>query len=360
MKNNILLIFSLSLLFSCGKKEEEKESVRNVVVMEATLTKDVPSLYFSGFSKSQKMIDVSFRVPGQIEKLPIKVGDKLKKGRVIGKLDDHDYKLQLQEADSKLQEALAEKRRASSHYQRIKVLYESDSASRNELGTARADYESAVANVEKAMASVDLANKRLSYTKIFVDKNYCEVSSKDAEIFENVEAGQKIATLSCGNRFEVEIAVPETTIADIYVGQKMDIVFYALKDQIFMGTVTEVGITSAEGTAYPVTILLDEITPEIRSGMAAKAIIYGKEEIVPSLVVPIEAVGEDAEGHFVYLYTNESGDQGIAKRQNVEVGEVLPSGFVINKGLKEGDLIIIKGLRFLRDGRKVKRLKVDL
>lgn len=352
-------IFLVFLLFiSCGKKDiEEEEVVRNVVVEEVTHTTEVPSMYFSGFSKSQKMIDVSFRVSGQIEMLPIRVGDKVKKGQVIATLDDQDYRLELQEADSKLQEALAEKRRASSHYRRIKVLYESDSASRNELDSSRADYESSFANVEKAKASVDLARKRLSYTRVYVDREHCEVSSKDAEIFENVVAGQKIAELSCGNRFEVEIAVPETSIADIKIGQKMDIVFYAIKDKVFSGTVTEVGVTSSGGTAYPVTISLDTTYDFLRSGMAAKAIIYGKEEEIPSLVVPIEAVGEDENGRYVYLFVSESRSKGIAKKQRVEVGDTLPSGFVITKGLKEGDLIIIKGLRFLRENRPVQKIE---
>lgn len=359
MKNKVFL--SLLLFFiSCGKKEDdEKEIVRNVVVEEVSRTVEIPSMYFSGFSKSQKMIEVSFRVPGQIEKLPIKLGSRVKKGELIASLDDQDYRLELKEAESQLEEGFAEKRRASSHYRRMKVLYESDSVSRNELDTARADYESSFANVEKAEASVDIAKKRLSYTRIYVDKDYCEVSSKDAEIFENVKAGQKIAVLSCGNRFEIEIAVPETSIAEIKVGQKIDIVFYAIKDKVFTGTVSEVGITSLGGTAYPVTIVLDNTYDFLRSGMAAKAIVYGKDERLSSLVVPVEAVGEDEKGRYVYLYISKGKTNGIAKKQRVEVGDILPSGFVITEGLKEGDLVIIKGLRFLRENRPVHRLESE-
>ena len=357
MKSKICFFALFLLVCSCEKKQEEEETLRYVVVEDVTSTIEVPSQYFSGFSKAEKEIEISFRVSGQIETLPIKVGDRIQKGQILAKLDDHDYQLEYKEAESKLQEALAEKRRASSHYKRIKILYESDSASRNELDTARADYESSVANVEKAMATQDLAKKQLSYTTIYADKNYCEVSEKRAEIFENVDIGQTVAVLSCGRKYEVEIAVPETSIAEISVGEQMDIVFNALPDATFSGKVTEVGVVSDGGTAYPVTIALDQYSPQLRAGMAAKAIIYGKEVQEPALVVPFEAVGEDKQGHYVYLFKPDANEEGIAVRQSVEVGDIIPGGFQIRSGLKEGDLIIVKGLRFIRDGKRVKRLE---
>lgn len=354
MKNKWVFFSTLLLLFSCEKKEPVEEPLRFVVVEKVSFTKDVPASYFSGFSKAEKEIDVSFRVSGQIEKLPIRVGDRVRKGQLIAQIDDTDYQLQYKEAESGLQEALAEKRRASAHYRRIKILFESDSASRNELDTARADYESSVANVEKGMASVDLSKKRLSYARIYVDNDHCEVSEKVAEIYENVLSGQTIAKLNCGILFEVEIAVPETEIANIQVGQKMDIQFNAISGKTFQGTVTEVGVSS-DGAAYPVTISLDQTNTKLRAGMAAKAIIYRQEERLPTLVIPTSAVGEDEKGHFVYLFVSKSADVGIAQRQEVSVGEVTPSGFQITSGLKEGDLVIVKGLRFLRNGKEVRR-----
>ena len=91
MKNKLIFTIFFLSLFSCGKKEVKQEDLRYVIVEEASFSKEVPASYFSGFSKSEKEIDISFRVPGQIVKIPIKVGDQITKGKLIASLDDkHD------------------------------------------------------------------------------------------------------------------------------------------------------------------------------------------------------------------------------------------------------------------------------
>lgn len=350
-------LFILILVFSsCGRGKKEVEPIRPVLVDEVSYAEKIPVMYFSGFSKPEKSIDVSFRVDGLIEKLPIKVGDRVKKGQLIAKLDDQDYKLELQEANASLEEALAEDKRASAQYKRIKTLYESESASRDELDTARADFEAAQAAVEKTMSRLDLAKKRLGYTRLYADKNYCEVSEKKAEVFENIIVGQPIATLSCGSVFEVEIAVPETSINEIYRGQKIEVEFNAVAGKRFSGKVKEVGVTAAGGTAFPVTILLDKPSNQIRSGMAAKAIVYGSEEKKRvSIIVPLASVMQDKGVHYVYVFIEENGNIGIVKKKQVKIGEVLPNGITIMSGVKPGDDVVTAGLRFLEDGQKVKR-----
>ncbi len=356
----ILLPVLTFLLFfsSCDKKEGQKDPIRPVITEEVGLISKAPPLYFSGFSKSEKFINTSFRVGGKIERIPIKVGDSIKKGQLIAKLDDTDYLLEMQDAKASYEKAQAEARKASAQYRRIKNLYESESASRDELDTYRAANESAKATANTNQSRLDLATKKLSYTTLYASEPYCEVSAKNAEIQENVEAGQTIAVLSCGKKLEVEIAVPETTIADIYEGQAVTIFFNALPNKQYDGVVQEVGVSASSGTTFPVTVALTKKHAKLRSGMAAKVKIQGKDIPYggPVIVVPIDAVGEDLQGNFVYVFVPKDKDMGVARKVPVTVGEITPGGFVILDGIAKGDEIIIAGVRYLRDGKSVKRL----
>lgn len=340
---------------SCEKIPKQTQPIRPVITETVEYTTSGPPLIFSGFSKSEKMINISFRVKGLIEKLPIRVGEKLEEGQLIAKLDDRDYVLELQRSKAALEEALADARKSSAQYKRIKVLYESESASRDELDTARAAHEAAKAAVEKAQSMVHLAEQQLSYTTIRAEGSSCEVSSKEAEINENVEAGQTVATLSCGSKLEVEIAVPENLISLIQEGEIADVTFNVMPEIKFRGTVSEVGVQSSGGTTFPVTVVLEDSHAQLRSGMAVKAMIFTKEKHEPAILVPIIAVGKEEGKNFVYIFEGENG-VGVAKKRFVKIGQIRPGNFTIESGLKPGEKVIVAGLRFLQDGRKVKLL----
>ncbi|WP_420422029.1 efflux RND transporter periplasmic adaptor subunit [Simkania sp.] len=351
------LFLTAVFLIGCEKKEIQEE-VRPVLTEKVELFEGNPPLIFSGFAKSQKFINVSFRVGGLIEKLPINVGDRLKQGEMIASLDEDDFLLRLQKAGATLDKATAQLRQSSAHYKRIKTLYESESASRDELDTARASYESARAAVEQSESEYDLSQKELSYTFLRAENNGCEVAEKHVEVNENIEPGQQIATLTCGTTLEVEIAIPESSIADIQQGDPVDVYFNTLPDEPFKGFVSEVGVSATEGATFPVTIALENQDPRLRSGMAVKAFIprpyLGEKDII---IAPLEAVGEDQKGHFVYIFQDEGKGVGVAKKIYVKIGELLPQGIVIKSGLKPDQELIIAGLRYLADGRRVKRLK---
>ena len=69
-----------------------------------------------------------------------------------------------------------------------------------------------------------------------------------------------------------------------------------------------------------------------------------------------QAVGEGVDGRFVFVLEEEGGNY-VAKRKNIEIGELFPEGFIVKSGLKEGDRVATAGLRSLLDGMTVKLLE---
>lgn len=354
------LILLICFLNSCAKIPKPKTPVRPVMVEKVSLVTQGPPLIFSGFSKSEKFINRSFRVSGQIIDLPVRIGQKLKPGDLIARLDDHDYILEFEKARAAHNEALADARQALAQYRRIRSLYESESASRDELDTARAAHEASKAGVEKTTAGVEIAEQNLSYTVLRAENCCCEIAAKDAEVHENISPGETVVTLACGTQLEVEIAVPETQIAILKENQKVSVVFNTLPGEVFEGIIHEVGPSASGGTTFPVTVKLLKTPEYLRSGMAAKVIIETKlKNNRPVIIVPIESVGEDQIGHFVYIFEPIDSQRGVAIKHYVTIGDMWPSGFVIKEGLSPKQLVITAGLRFLHDKQNVKLIEKD-
>lgn len=348
----------LLLITSGCKSESDYQKVRPVVTGVAQVQQKRPANVYSGSSKAGKSIKMSFRIGGYIDEVPIRVGEVLKEGQVIAKLRDEDLKLQLDESKATLEQALAESRHATAKYRRTKALFETNSISRNDLDSARASHEAALAAVNRVEAAVNLAERQLQYATLLSEVEQCTVSAVNVEENENINPGEIVAEVICGESLEVEIGVPETEIAMFSEGDGVFVQFNALPDRFYRGKITEVGVVPSVGTTYPVLILIEETDDDQRPGMAAKVFYY--EELGPLerfMEVPFDAVSEDSSGHFVYVFDGTVNGEGVARKRRVIIGEVNPSGIEVISGLEPGEKYIIAGARFLRDGRIVKEMQ---
>jgi RND family efflux transporter MFP subunit len=311
---------------------------------------------FSGTARAGRESRLSFRVPGTVEVLDVGVGDRLRAGDVLARLDPRDYQLQVEDARAALARSKAEERNTDANYARIRDLYENNNASLNDLDAARARFESATAAVESSEKKLEQAELQLSYTELRAPTDGA-ISEVPVEVDENVQPGQTVAVLTSGARPEVEVAMPELFIARIREGQPVAVTFDALGERSFEAKVTEVGV-SATGlaTTFPVTVRLDRDENEILPGMAAEVHFrfeaQGDSEL---MVVPAFAVGEDRAGRFVYVL--EPLDDGTARavRRDVTVGGLTSDGGLeILHGLQDGERVIVAGVSRIVDGQKVR------
>ena len=159
-----------------------------------------------------------------------------------------------------------------------------------------------------------------------------------------------------GNEIEVRVSVPEVMIAKVIKGSLVEVRFDALPSKVFLATVTEVGISSIGlGTTFPVVVQLSKQDPAIRPGMAAEVTFrFDNASKQKRILIPAVAVSEDRDGRFVFVAKKTDKGEGIVKRRTVEVGELTSEGLEIENGLKEGEVVVTAGLRFLEDGQRVR------
>jgi multidrug efflux system membrane fusion protein len=346
------------ILPACGaEKPPEQKIIRPVRYQEVRTAGGGLERSFAGTAKAGVESRLSFRVPGSIEKVAVKVGDRVGKGDLIARLDDTDYRLQVQEALAALANARAQSRNADATYERVRALYENRNASRNDLDAARAASESAEAAVRASATRVELTRSQLGYTRLTAPVSGA-IAAVPAEVNENVSAGQVVVVLTSGALPEVISAIPESLISLVRRDMPVTVRFDALGDRTFPARVTEVGVAAiSRASTFPVTARLEESSPMIRPGMAAEVtFLLSRTDDDTGFLVPPEAVGEDREGRFVLVIEAIDKELGIVHRRAVTVGELRADGLEVSSGLKKGDRVVTAGASRLDDGQKVRLL----
>lgn len=156
---------------------------------------------------------------------------------------------------------------------------------------------------------------------------------------------------------QIALGLPENVINRVQEGQAVTITFSSLPDQVFNGIAAEVSPSVDPQTAtYPVRITLTNPSDEIRSGMTANVTFdFGGETTTANqLIVPAKAVGEDADGRFVFLLEVQDGTVASVKKQHIQVGALTSAGFEVLDGLRAGQQIATAGLQTLLNGQEVR------
>ncbi|MEM6794898.1 MAG: efflux RND transporter periplasmic adaptor subunit [Acidobacteriota bacterium] len=345
---------------ACSEDEAPApDPLRPVRTLEARATSSIAPATLAGVARAGIESRLSFRVGGSIERLAVKLGDRVEKGEELARLDPTDYELQVEEAKATLAQARAAVRRAAADYDRVRALYENNNAAKAELDAARASAESATAQVDAGQLRLSLAEQQLGYTALRSPLAGA-IAEVAVELNENVQAGTPIVLLASGSSPEVEVAVPENRVGSLSPGQRATVTFDALPGQRFDGRVSEVGISSRGAATFEAVVQLDEAAGgSLRSGMAAEVTFYFEGDGQPILRLPPLAVGEDHGGRFVYLFEDRGDGTGSVRRQPVEVGEVTAEGLEILSGVEEGSRVVTAGVRRLVDGMEVRVLGAD-
>lgn len=359
------------LLLGCGAEEPPapaEEVIRSVRYIEAQPQGGVRRRTFSGAAKAGVESEISFRVSGSLEKLEADIGDLVSKGDLIAALDPLDYELRVEQTRAALAQGEAQAVKAQADFERTRGLYERDNASRADYDAIRAAWESAKANVNAIAKQLEQAQMSVRYTTLRSPIDGV-VAAAPVEVNENVQAGQPIVILNSGPLPEVTVAIPEILIGDIEIGQVVpQIVFDAIPGRIFRGRVYEIAPTSTQGlTTYPVTIRLEQTSPQILPGMAAEVtFLFSTPGGDERFVTPPQAVGEDAEGRrYVYVVAPTSGGKGTVQKRNVSIGDLVTAsdfgqGLEILSGLRAGDLVVTAGVSQIDDGAEVRLSKDSL
>jgi len=353
-KNTFFLLLIITFTGCSEEKKVKTELIRPVEFQKVSYVNGAKERTFSGTARTEKIINLSFRSSGILMQLDIRLGQIVKKGQLLGKLDNVEARLNYERSITSLNSSESQMNTAKLSLDRFRVLYEKGSASLTDFESAKNSYRNAEQSYESAKRQVVIQQEQINYGYLYAPEDGV-ITSVTAEVDENVSPGQTIAILNAGTEMEIALGLPEGIINEVSVGMPVNITISSLVDQTFKGKVTELSPAVDINTAtYPARVKLNEATQDIKSGMAAN-VTFELDEMkkqANALRIPANAVGEDSNGRFVFLIEQEGG-KAMVKKNPVEVGNLNSEGFEVVKGLKVGQLIATAGLQTLLDGQEV-------
>lgn len=363
MKNNltrvVCSILPLLLIFiGCkDKTEEKKEILRPVKYMIAGNGDIRNNRTFSGFARVGGDVMLSFRTDGIIVEKNIGKGQAVRKGDLLGRLDNVEAQLAYEKGLSELKRAESEMNTTATNFNRVKYLYEQGAKPLNEYENARNASKIAVSQYETALRNTYIQKTQLQYAYIYAPTNGI-VLETTGNVNERVAAGHNFVLLNVSDgKMKVSVNLPESVINLVSMNMPVKIKFSVIPGKEFNGNIMEIAPDVAkESATYPVDIAIIDATEEIKPGMAATVTFDFSEENSKEkdkIIVPVKTLGEDANGHFVFVVESSNGKTGKVKKKKVQIGELTTDGFEIVSGLNSGDKIVTAGLQTLLDGQEV-------
>ena len=347
---------SIVFLAGCGGDAPEMEE-KYVRPVKATVIGRAPEgleRTFSGTIRAGKVASLAFRVSGKVEEIAVEVGDRVEKGELLARLDDHDYRLSVKNIEGSLESARAAYKNSRSSYERNKRLYENSNISKAELDRYETQRNSDRARVESLQAQLEQARNQLSYTELKAPF-HGYISAKKAEEFENAVSGQAILEVVDPGELKVDGGSPESLISRVGEGEEVSVSLETLPDRRFSGTVSEVGVSLDTSTGtYPVTVRIDRPSPEILPGMTAEVTFMFGFTGRKGFVLPTSAIVEDIRTGDRYLWI--VSDNTVSKRK-IKTGALVSDGIEIVSGVEEGEVVVTAGVHQLEVGQEVRILE---
>lgn len=356
---SVLLI--IPLLGGCGSRESASVETplkaqtalleeKKVEVMEIVPRSLSYTLTAIGSLKAPELVTVSPKKAGIINQIPVKEGDRVKKGQVLVRLDDVDARLQVERAEARLKEAEATvetNRRILPRYQK---LYESQVIPPQTLDDLLLKVKTDEAKLDLAKVELDMAKQNLLDHRI-VSPIDGVVNLKIASLGEHVNVAPKdeIMTVVQMDPLEVEFYLPENWVGKVHLGNKIQFTVKAFSEEKFTATLQFISPTADPATRnVKVKAVVPNLHDRLKPGFFAEVTI--QTGINPkALAVPESALFSQGGKFFAFVVQN-----GVAHRKEVETGHRFEGKVEILRGIQKGEQVITAGHEQLSEGMKVK------
>lgn len=363
----LITLCLLAALAGCSKKEPSTAQVPASEVVAVTVQpKTVPAIFpFVAQIQSSHQVDVMARVNGFLEKISYQEGEPVKQGQVLFLLDKKPFVAAVNAARAAVDIRKSQLFTAKASLDRIKPLADQNAASKSDLDNAIGNFKTAEAGLQQDQANLDKALLDLSYTTIT-----SPVSGVASQAL--IREGGYIAAGSSSAKLTY-VAKLDPAWVDFSVSQNEQA---KMRQAVDSGEIVgpkenrfTVELELSDGRRYPLAGVVNFADPSfnkdtgtylvraeisnpkgvLRPGMFVKAYLKGATR-PNALTIPQRAVQQTSNGHVVFV----ANDKGLAEVRPVVVGEWVEQDWIINKGLKAGDRVIVDGFMKLAPGAPVK------
>ena len=332
MKKILIVLAVATCVISCGKKEvqaTQQEAERVEVVSTMTLQNTEIERVINVTTNLQGYLtqNVAPLLTGKIEHIYVEVGDEVKAGDMLVRMDQNQYltqKIQLSNLEVEMK--------------RLEALLKTGSVSQQTYDQTKVSYDQLKQNLSFLEKNTYV---KAPFSGVISAKTY-----EDGELY----SGQPIVVLTQVKKLKALIAIPETYYPMIEEGMKLTVKSEVYPNETFPATIEVVYPTiDAASHTFQCKVVIPNPTEKLRAGMYVTTTLgLGKEN---TIVVPYQSVEKLIGSNERYVFINEN---GYAKRVSVKLGQRFDENIeIIAPEIYEGVEYIYVGQRKLVDGVKI-------
>lgn len=336
----------LALASACSQNTEDTFEAKprpiKLVVTEKAGT-EFPVSFPAVVEASQSSV-LTFQVSGLLQDLPVREGQQMNRGDLIGRLNQRDFQ-------SNLNSARAQYENAETEYQRASRLAEQDAISRSVLDQRKSQRDTTLAAYQTAQKAFDDTVLRAPF-----DGSIAEIFTEN---FQNVSAQEPIITLQSGGSVDAVVDIPARIVARV---PEIEPIGTVMTLDAAPDIAIEAEFKEASGQSDPTTqtyrarfsfdppdnlLVLPGMTGKIESRF-----VYSGDDIDFGVSVPASAILSDGEARFVWVVDQDS--MTVSKRPVTLAVERFVESVSVIEGLEGGEVIAGAGASYLVDGMEVR------
>jgi len=335
----LLLPFLIAACSEAPPPPAAPKLVRTLKVGAGDTALDGAQRSYSGEVRARIETTLGFRVAGKIVERRAELGQAVKAGQVLARLDPIDAGLQLTQAEAQRALAAADVAR----YRDLKA--------KNYISASALDARETAFKAAEAQAQ--LSKNQASYTTLVADRNGV-IGQVLAEPGQVVSVGQAVFRLAPDGEREIAIALPEGEVTSFKLGQTAEVTFWAAGGAMgkpLSGRLREISPVADPVTrTYAARVSLKDADPLLPLGMSATVRFPSGAPGATRLIVPLTAIFQQGDRPAVWRV----GADSTVSLQAVTVSAYTDAGAVVSGGLAGGEQIVAAGVNLLTAGEKVR------
>lgn len=335
----------------CSEAAPREPEVRAVRTMTADPKPIADDRRAIGEVRPRYESELGFLVSGKVAARLVDVGALVKRGDLLARLDEQDYRNRLKAAEADFVAAQAVMVEAEAAEGRLRQLLSTGTTTRANYDAALKNFRSAEAKCDSARAALELARDQLGYAELRADFDGI-VTAVGAEPGQVVNTGKMVVRLAQPDEKDAVFSIAESVFGARSAEERPEIMASLLSNPEIAteGVVREVSPVADPVTrTYQVKVTLKDPPPQMRFG----ASIVGrlKASSAPVVVLPAGALFDRDGVPAVWVVDPAAGSLAL---KTVVVARYETDRVIVSDGLVQGDIVVTAGVNRLRENQKVR------
>lgn len=363
MKKNTIIIGVIAILVIAvfvtlsrnkSKIDEKNKAVDrtkipvSVTTEKATFGDLIASNNYPATIKAQNEANIYSQINGMISSLQLELGQPVRKGQVIGKIDTKTLVINLQIAKAAYNTAKLNKTKLYDDYKRAEDLFNNKAGTEISMINAKYASDKAFNDCENALQQVNFNKQQIANANIVAPLSGI-VNAKNSKEGEFVSPSVAIGSITNVSTVKATAYVNQSMVYSLSLGQTVTIHTSALSAD-FSGKIQYISPKADANHNYQVDVLVSNNgSTKLKPGTDIELQFNAKA--TKGILIPKTALVVDRKDPFIYVVQN-----GIAKGRKIQIGGSDTDKVQVLNGLEANDVVVVNGQINLFEGCKVKVL----